>query len=308
MEHVKFLASDECAGRGPATDGIERAAVYVVDHFKKFDLEPAGDYGTYRNAFTLTTDVKLVNPNSAWFSIKRARPGIPMDKVRPTKVPWKVGQDYQPFGFSGTGTVEGSIVFCGYGLAPHGMDYDDYKDVDVKGKIVVVLRGLPKWADKKPHLGPLGSLRSKTTLARDKGAAAICFVNEKGDSSDVLDRFMVDRMGKDAGIIALQVRRTPCATIFPPEVPTLFVAEEQINKTEKPQSFELPNTTVKIETNLEYVEGTTYNLIGMVEGTDANLRSEYVVIGAHYDHLGMGGEGSRAKTSEPAITVRAQRE
>jgi len=301
MEHVKYLASDECAGRGPATDGIERAAVYVVDHFKKFGLEPAGDYGTYRNLFSLTTGVKLVDPNSVWFSIRRARPGIPMDKVRPTKVPWKVGQDYQPFGFSGTGTVESSVVFCGYGIAPHGMEYDDYAGVDVKGKVVVVLRGLPKWAEKNPHIGPLGSLRSKATLARDKGAAAICFVNEKGDSSDVLDQFMVDRMGKDAGIIALQVRRTPCATIFPPEVPTLFVSEEKINSTEKPHSFELPNTTVKIETNLEYIEGNTYNLIGMVEGTDDGLRSQYVVIGAHYDHLGMGGEGSRAKTQDPAI-------
>jgi len=301
MEHVKYLASDECAGRGPATDGIERAAVYVVDHFKQFGLEPAGDQGTYRNLFSLTTGVKLVDPNSVWFSIRRARPGIPMDKIRPTKVPWKVGQDYHPFGFSGTGTVESSVVFCGYGIAPHGMEYDDYAGVDVKGKVVVVLRGLPKWAEKNPHIGPLGSLRSKATLARDKGAAAICFVNEKGDSSDVLDQFMVDRMGKDAGIIALQVRRTPCATIFPPEVPTLFVSEEKINSTEKPQSFELPNTSVKIETNLEYIEGNTYNLIGMVEGTDDGLRSQYVVIGAHYDHLGMGGEGSRAKTQDPAI-------
>ena len=301
LEHVKYLASDECAGRAPATDGIERAAVYVVDQFKEFDLEPAGDHGTYRNLFSLITDVKLTEPNSVWFSIRRARPGIPIEKVRPTKVPWKLGEDYHPFGFSDPGTVEGEIVFCGYGLSPNGMDYDDYEGVDVKGKVVVVLRGLPTWAEKNPHLRPLASLRSKTTLARDKGAAAICFVNEKGDSSDVLDRFMVNRMGKDAGIIALQVRRTPCAKIFPPEVPTLFVAEETINTTEKPQSFVLPNSTVKIETNLEYISGNTYNLIGMVEGTDDDLRSQYVVIGAHYDHLGLGGEGSRAKSPEPAI-------
>jgi len=298
---VRFLASDECAGRAPASEGIERAATFIVDRFKALGVQPAGDDGTYRNAFGMTTGVVLVDPNSVWFEMRRERPGVPIDKVRPTRVPWKLGVDYQPFGFSESGTVEGRVVFCGYGIAPHGMDYDDYKGVDVKGAVVIVLRGLPKWAEKDQHLRPLGSLRSKATLAREKGAAAICFVNEKGDSSDVLDRFGPDRLGKNSGIIALQVRRTPCASVFPANVTTLYAAEEQINKTKKPLSYDLPNTSVKIEAGLQFIEGTAYNIVGRIPGTDPSLNAEYVVVGAHYDHLGMGDENSRATKPDPAI-------
>lgn len=301
LEHVKFLASEECSGRAPATDGIERAARYIVTNFNQFNLEPVGDHGTYRNMFTMTTAVKLVDPNSVWFETRRPSPGMPIEKVKPTKMAWKLGQDYQPFGFTDTGKVSGRIVFAGYGLSPHGANYDDYKDVDVKGAIVVVLAGLPKWAEKDNDLKLLASVRSKATTARDKGAVAIVVVNEKGDSSDVLARFGLDRMGKNAGIMALQVRRTPCAKIFPPEGKSLFVAEKEIESTKKPSSFELLNTTAKFEAHVAYEEGSTYNIVGMVRGTDPTLAGEYVIVGAHYDHLGMGDENSRHATREAII-------
>ncbi len=301
LEHVRFLASDECSGRAPATDGIERAAKYIVTHFNQFNLEPVGDFGTYRNQFSMTTNVKLVEPNSVWFETRRPSPGIPIEKVRPTKLAWKQGSDYQPFGFTDTGMVTGRLVFAGYGLSPHGSNYDDYKGIDVKGAVVVVLAGLPKWAEKDQDLKLLSTVRSKATTARDKGAAAIVIVNEKGDSSDVLDRFGLDRMGKNAGIIALQVRRTPCARIFPPEGKSLFVAEKEIESSKKPASFEILNTTVKIEAHVAYEDGLAYNIMGMVRGTDPSLASEYVIVGAHYDHLGMGDENSRHATREPII-------
>lgn len=298
---VQQLASEETAGRAPGNDGIERAAAYILSDFERLGLTPAGDNGTFRNTLTITSRADLDGANSVTFDVRRERPGVPIDKVRPTKMPWKLGIDYQPFSFSDTGTVSGKVVFCGYGIEPHGMDYSDYKDIDVKGAVVIVLRGLPSWAENDAHLKPLGSLRSKATLAREKGAAAICFVNEKGDSSDVLDRFGVDRLGKSAGIMAVQVRRTPCAKVFPASVTTLFAAEQQINTSRKPLSYELPYTNATLETHIRFTQSPTSNLIGVVTGTDPSLSREYVVVGAHYDHLGLGDENSRATTSEPAI-------
>ncbi len=298
FERVKILASPEFGGRAPATDGGRKATTYIEQEFKTLGLKP-GANGAFTQPFTLTTGVELGAKNSVTFSIYVERPGIPMEQIRPVKVGWKIGADYQPYGFTESGSAQGKVVFVGYGISTDS--YDDYKGMDVKGAIVIVIRGLPNWAEKDDKLRKLQAIRTKATVARDKGAAAICFVNQEGDSSDVLSRFGIDRLGKNSGIIALQVRRTPCARIFPPKETTLFVAETTINKTKKPMSFVLKNTTVALEASTVYIEGETANVIGMVPGTDASVANEYVVIGGHYDHLGMGDENSLSSSHTPAI-------
>ncbi len=297
-EHIKYLASDSCAGRAPGTRGIANAAAYIVDQFAMAPIEQAGRNG-YLDTFRMTTGVKLGAKNSVWYNVLVERPGIPLEDLKPTKLPWKLGVDYQPWGFSESGTVSGPIVFAGYGLS--APNYDDYAGVDVQGKVVIVIRGVPKWAAKDQVMLQQASLRTKATLARDKGATAIIFVNERGDSADVLARFGMDRLGKNSGIVALQARRTPCAKVFPAKGKTLFVAETDIEKTKKPQSFELVNTAVEITTSLEFEESVTQNIIGLVRGTNASLANEYIVVGAHYDHLGLGDENSLASSPAPSI-------
>jgi hypothetical protein len=191
------------------------------------------------------------------------------------------------------------VVFAGYGLS--SATYDDYASIDVKGKIVIVLRGVPKWAAKDPAYSQQSSVRAKATRARDKGALAVIFVNERGDSADVLARFGLDRLGKNSGILALQARRSSCAKIFPPKGTSLFVAETEIEKTKKPMSFVLENTRATVTTSLVFTESVTSNIIGMIPGSDPSVAGEYVVIGAHYDHLGMGDENSLAASPTPAI-------
>ncbi|MCX6140792.1 MAG: M28 family peptidase [Candidatus Kapabacteria bacterium] len=297
-DHVRFLASETCLGRAPASAGIEAAAAYIVDQFIRGNVQPAGRQA-FSDTFHLTTGVKLGNNNSVTFGVVIEKPGVPAEMIKPTKIGWKIGVDYQPWGFSESGTATGDVVFVGYGISSGS--YDDYKDIDVKGKVVIVLRGLPKWAEKDETLKPLASLRNKSTLARDKGALAVAFVNERGDSSDVLARFGLDRLGKNSGIIALQVRRTACARVFPPKGSTLFSAELEIEKTKQPHSFTLANTTAIVTTSLEFIEGVTQNIVGIVRGTDPTLSGEYLVVGAHYDHLGMGDENSLSASTTPAI-------
>jgi len=298
LEHVRYLASPELAGRAPGTDGNKLAAEYIEKQFRDAGLLPANQ-GQFQQPFTLTTGIKLGALNSVMFDVLVERPGVPLDQTRPTKIGWKMGADYQPYGFSESRTVKGAMVFCGYGLSAPEKKYDDYAGIDVKDKIVIVLRGIPMWAEKEESIKALASLRSKATMARDKGASAIIFVNEKGDSADVLSPFGLDRMGKNSGIVVLQVRRTPCARIFPPKDMPMFQAEMAIEKDKAPHSYTLSNTTGSITTSLEYIESTTHNVLGMVRGTEKP--DEYVVVGAHFDHLGMGDENSLHTSRAPII-------
>jgi aminopeptidase YwaD len=298
VDHVRVLASDSCQGRGPGSNGIEKAAAYVISHFQSIGLKPAGR-SSYGDPFSLTTGVKMAGTNSVNFSVVIERPGVPVDQTRPITIGWKLGAEYQPYGFSESGTVKGDVVFAGYGLSTS--TYDDYAGIDVKGKVVIVLRGMPAWGEKDMTMRQLSSLRSKTTVARDKGAVAVIFVNKNGDSADVLPRFGLDRLGKNSGILAVQVRRSTCAKVFPPKGTSLFVAESEIEKTKKPMSFALANVSSSVTVGLAFEERTTSNIIGMVEGTDPVLKDEFVVVGAHYDHIGLGDENSLSPSPEPAI-------
>ncbi len=300
MEHVKVLTSDEHSGRGPGTDGITRAASYIEDQWRLVGLQPAAN-GVFQQTFPMTIGAKLGVNNSVVFDVIVERPGIPLDQTKPTKISWKLGVDWQPYAFSESKTVTGGVVFVGYGLSAPSAKYDDYEGVDVSGKVVIVLRGLPKWAEKNDALKGLASLRTKTTTARDKGAVAICFVNERGDSADVLSPFGLDRLGKNSGIVALQVRRTPCARIFPPKGTSMFVAETAIETKRKPNSFALMNTTATVSVETELVEGSSTNVAGVIRGSDPTLASQYIVVGAHYDHLGMGDENSLHSKRDPII-------
>lgn len=301
MEHVRTLSSDDFGGRAPGTPGNEKAAAYIESAFKAAGLQPAGRDGGYRMPFNMTVGAKLGAKNNVSFDVVVERPGVPLDMTKPTKISWKLGVDYQPYAWSESRTVTGPVVFVGYGISSPEGTYDDYKGVDVKGAVVIVLRGLPKWAERNNDFLKYASLRSKATLAREKGAVAICFVNEQGDSSDVLARFAMDRLSANSGIVAVQVRRTPCARIFPPKETSLFVAEKQINTTKKPASFALTRTTGTISTEVALEEAISWNVVGMVEGTDPALKGQYVVVGAHFDHLGMGDENSLSASPAPDV-------
>jgi hypothetical protein len=297
---IQYLAAPELTGRAPGTEGNEKAAAYIEKAFSTIGLSPAGTQG-FRQPFQMTTGVALGAKNSVSFDVLVERQGVPIEKTRPTKISWKLGEDYQPYGFSESGSVTGPVVFAGYGLSIHEKGYDDYAGIDVKGRIVLVFAGTPPWAEKDEVFRTAAAIRTKATVARERGAAAIVIVKRKGDSSDVLSRFGLDRLGKNSGIIALEVRRTPCARIFPPKETSLFVAEGDIDKKKKPHSFELKNVTATISAELAFTESTTSNVIGFVPGTDPVLKNEFLVVGGHYDHIGMGDENSLHSSREPIV-------
>lgn len=280
--NVNYLASPELKGRKPGTDGIEKAAQFIEDKFKKNGLK--GIEGTYRQEFEIVTGKKLVAENEISFNVVIPKPGVPADRLRPITKKWEVQKDYLPFTFSSNGTAEGEMVFCGYGITAKDLNYDDYEGVDVEGKIVIILSDSPDGDSKTGDFARYGNHRYKLTNAKTHKAAGIIFVNIQGDSANVFHKLDdVDRMSSDAGIITVLANRVQMDKFFP-NASKLFPTEDEINKTKKPKSFVLPNATCKITVNLENKTEKTHNVFGLLEGKSDN----YIVVGGHYDHLGEG--------------------
>ncbi|MBY0231299.1 MAG: M28 family peptidase [Gemmataceae bacterium] len=273
---VFYLASVECEGRGPGTDGIERAASHIARELQKAGLKP-GWKGEWFQPFGI--------PGSSG-TLSLCSPDGHLAALKPRSHFFTVGHE-------SSGKAAAGLVFAGFGLEQP--DYDDYEDVAAKGKIVVLMRGIPRakgWV--KPAEGrKLASMSYKIGLARKKGAAGVLFVNdeETAASPDLpMDMsFLGTGQGKDAVPVAL-VRRDIVEKMLP-RGKTLKGLEAGIRKDLKPASLELKGWTAKLEAARDK-EGTKLkNVVGVLEGKGP-LADETVVVGAHYDHLGWGNPQS----------------
>lgn len=278
LEDVKALTVPSMEGRGDGTKGLTRASHLIERRFKSLGLEPAGINSTYLQPFSLVTGAQLKGKNEFVVIAGDERHQL------------KVKQDFVPFSFSSSGTVQGPLVFAGYGVTAEEFQYDDYAGIDVKDKIVLVLRYEPSsFADKSGNHGLTrhSQLVTKAINARNHGAKAIIFVNGKiGDGEeDILTRFGSVSGPENIGIVFEQVKNPVADTWLKASGKSISDLQKQINSSSKPSSFELSgkmsaSLTVSIKTN----RATVNNVLAYLPGkTD-----EYVIIGAHYDHLGRG--------------------
>ena len=297
QDHIKYLASDELEGRFPGTSGIEKAKDYILNYYKSIGLKEINQ--SYLQTFEMSVGCDLGKANNAYFNLIVPKPGIPIELVKPVKKQWKVNEDWRPVALSENGTVEAPVVFAGYGITAKDLKYDDYAAVDVKDKIVIVLSNSPDGEKSDGEFAGYISYNYKAMNARNHGAKGIVFVKIQGDSANVFEPLIRERMNGNSGIIAIQAKRTSIASYFPNN--SLYPSEVEINKTRKPKSFEIPNTRFSIQVDLEDVKKETSNIYGMVEGTDPVLKNEYIVIGAHYDHLGWGRANSMYHGKIPMI-------
>jgi hypothetical protein len=289
---IDFLASDECEGRGVTTEGINRAAAYIAEQFKAAGLKPAGDAGTYYQAFTIA-GTTLGTPNSLEFH----HPHTPFDVLT-------IHRDFEPLGMGGSGKVSGDIVFAGYGVTiDKDHLYDDYAGVDVAGKIVLLLRDMPR-TDKLLRGDPSrrnASLQAKLKNALEHKAAAVLLVNDADDaaSTDELLKFSFTASGPSStGIPACMIHRDVAKRLLGER--KLDALERQIIAEGSPASFPLTDWTASLELTVNHGRLPVKNIIGTRDGSGP-MADETVVIGAHYDHLGYGGPGSLAGLRKPAI-------
>jgi len=277
LNDIKTLTEPKMEGRGEGTKGLVRAEHILADRYKSLGLEPAGKKG-YLQSFTVTTGAKL-----------KGRNHLVIQKGE-TKTSLKLNQEYVPFSFSGSGVVAARLVFAGYGVTAEEFGYDDYAGIDAKDRIVVVLRYEPSgFAARSGNQGLTTHSQNitKAINARNHGARGLILVNGKlGDGEeDLLTRFGSVSGPENVGILFAQVKTAAAEGWFSPSGKSLKDLQEQINSTTKPASFELPDALhVTLAVDIESTRATVNNVLAYLPGkTD-----EYVILGAHYDHLGRG--------------------
>jgi hypothetical protein len=283
LDDIKALTAPAMEGRGAGTKGIAHAAALLEKHYKQLGLQPAGTK-SYLQPFTVITGAKLKSHNR-----------IAVDNEG-KKSELKLNQDFVPFSFSASGSATAPLVFAGFGATAEEFGYDDYAGIDVKDKIVVLLRYEPAgFAAKSGNAGLTrhSQLITKAINARNHGAKAIIVVNGKlGDGEeDLLTRFGSVSGPENTGIILVQVKNQVAEEWFRGAGKSLADLQGQIDHSTKPQSFALPDQLrASINVDIETTRATVNNVLAYLPGkTD-----EYVIIGAHYDHLGYGNADSLA--------------
>lgn len=289
-EHISFLASDKLKGRDSGTEELFGAAVYISDEFKNYGLEPLFKDG-FLQEFPFVKTIELTDKNSLSFS------------TNGSEVELKLREDYITVPFSGNTDVNASLVFAGFGISASDLNYDDYSGIDVKNKIVIVFRNTPEPAVAHSGFDAHSPLRKKSSVARDKGAAGIIFINpyDSNKTSDDLVEFSFDRGGAMSDFSVQSVKRIFIEELLHNEGINLIDVYNKILESKQPSSFELKNSSAKISTEVKEVEAVSWNVAGYLEGKDPELKNELIIIGAHFDHLGMGGEGSLYRGDEPQI-------
>lgn len=280
---LEFLAGKECEGRGLETKGILKAGEYIADQFKAAGLKPGvGD--SYFQPFDVPGPSKLGTPIS-----------LVLKNGDKTYEP-KVGDGYVATIASAGGTAKADLVFAGFGITSKDQPkYDDYAGLDVKGKIVVVVRRTPQADDPKGLFGqnnPLASLVSKVQTALDHGAVGVLFVSDTATAGDS-DKLMIPEQTAGATMAGpvMHVKRDVVDALLKDKNTNLADWEKQVNKTAAPNSFALKGWSAETEVTVVKKTFPTRNVVGVLEGS-GDLKGETVVIGAHYDHLGSGEPGS----------------
>lgn len=354
-ESVKYLASDELEGRGVGTEGLNKAADFIAAEFTKLGLKTDSFEGTPFQKFSITTE-SVLGPKEQNNLVLLGPPE--KEGGEPRRIELKLGQDFNPLAAGGTGKFDLPLVFVGYGITAKDLKYDDFAGIDVKDKVVLLIRKEPQ--QNNPHSAFDGTRASryatfmhKISNAFEHGAAAIIMVNdhhsvreqaksERKRWQEAIDKLvtletdfkkvenpMPDAEAKhraEVNKLAEQIqthgkrlegsfdqvldfqgagpesshRKTPVyftsRAIIDPIVKAatgkdLAAIEDEIDKELVTQSKELAGWKAVGESNVVHKQVEVKNVIGVLEG-EGPLADETVVVGAHYDHVGLGGPGS----------------
>lgn len=267
--HLYIIAGPEMEGRDTPSPGLEKAADYIENHFKSLGLVP-GNNGSYRQLYPLYKD----SMTSTSLSVNGTA--------------FELTKDFQPnANINYTAQMRFSeAVFAGYGIVDG--DIDHYKDVDAKGKLVVILDGSP--ADYKPSVSGWGSpsnVFSKIGKAQEKGAAAVLVVYGNYPRKTFNSASSYNLHGFRAAL-------APLTFTVSESVAEKILGDEGKGIIAKMKTAPLPSKSYKANVELGFFKHTSTvqatNVLGVIEGTDK--KDEYVIITSHYDHVGKRNDGT----------------
>jgi hypothetical protein len=273
MKTVKFLASKELAGRLPGSIGYTKAANFIANELAKAKIKPAEAESYFQK---LKVEYNEILSPEHFAVIKNG-----------TQTKYTLGKDYAYRGFTGAGKFTSPVVFCGYGLSQPELGYDDYAGIDVKGKVVMVFKYNPSWnIDGKPFTR--GNPREKALVAAKHGAIGILFTslpNDKEPQKPIGS--VIHGEGEQMKYFPeIHIDLPVADNLFSGSSSTLQDMQTKIDAEKKPCSVSLINL-VDLEVKTKYEkEKEVVNVVGILEGSDAKLKTEYLIIGAHLDHVG----------------------
>ena len=305
---ISYLASDALEGRRTGTPGANDAAHYIAGEFNRFGLRPGiqiarpartrgENQARYLQPFPFVASVGLGNKNLFFVN-----PGRADDMAQ-----FRVGEDWVPLGFSSNASIKGAeVVFAGYGISSAELKYDDYAVSNAKGRVAIVSAGTPDGANPHGQFARAGEVRFKVAAARAAGVQALLIItDEEKLTDDRLSRLSYDNAG-EAGIPVIVVSRQLAAKLL--RAPDAQLSEldkiaDSRSSAAKTSALRLPlkSPTLTIDVEVVRRESPSFNVIGVLPGSDPKLKSEAIVIGAHYDHLGLGGEGSGSLSASTGI-------
>ena len=297
LEHVKFLASEDLEGRGNGSRGLETAADYIAARFRDAGLEPAGDSATFFQRFEMTTGMS-VDPSTS-VTLQSGRTAVSFD----------VGRDYEIVSTSGgQPTIETlPIAFAGYGISAPALRYDDYTGIDAQGKAVLIFTHEPQENDPRSAFeGQTNTIHStmmrKVEVARKNGARAMLVIDD-GNHRPATDRFrrwLRDPQAEDFGIPVFYLSRELVQRAIGTRL-NLEGTSAEIDRDFAPKSRILSDVTISAVDRTTRVRRPVRNVLGTLRGSDPSLASEYVIVGAHYDHLGRSARFSMSQNSTGQI-------
>ena len=265
---VSYLASEALDGRRTGTDGANQAAQYIAAEFSKIGLQPG--VANYLQSFPYVSGVELGKRNRL--------------------LNLNVGKDWMPLGFSTNQGMENvPAILVGYGITASELNHNDYSNPKVSGRVAIALSGTPDGDNPHGQFARHEEVRWKAIAARNAGAKALMVVaREQNFNEDRLSRLRYDNTGGDARIPVIAISRQAAEQLLNKPLADI----EQAAKSKSDAAYAEVATPISLSVDIIRREVPAYNVIGVLEGSDPVLKNENIVIGAHYDHLGRGGEGS----------------
>ncbi len=276
---IEYLASDSLKGRKTGEPGDLLAAEYIRGKFKNAGLQLMYDGGFQR--FNLVASAEIGEGNTLVVNEEA----------------FQIKKDFLPYSFSANISVGTDVVFAGYGLDVNvdTLKWADFENVNAGGKWILALQGDPDMENPNSRYIEFSTERSKALTALDKNAAGLILVAGPAFSEkDELSALFFDKNVSRYPIPVIQVTRAVADKMLAGSGKTIDLLEKEIIEKKMPVSVKT-SSNVRATINILQKEAGTQNVVAMVPGVDKNLKNEYVVVGGHFDHLGMGGPGSGSR-------------
>jgi len=302
--HVEALAAPRTEGRLAGTNGERLASDYLVAELQKIGAKPLPGQTDFRLPFDFTAGTRDGGSKIS-VSVTNAPAGGVESGASSSGTA-------RALSFSDNGDADGPVVFAGYGIVVpdgQGFGYDSYATLDVKDKIVLVLRYFPEDAEQKTKgiLARYADLRYKAMAARQRGAKAVMIVaGPRSPNAGELVPMTFDTALAGSGILAVSITGDDAKAMFKRAEKPLEEAQKALDDANPHATgFALPGVSVRIHAAVERERRTGRNVVGYLPATTpvGTMAKPWIAVGAHYDHLGHGEAGNTLAGKEDAGKV-----